>query len=762
VTDALAGTRAPDLIGYTDRFSVAPGDQLTFMVSGEPGVAAATLVRLSHADEQSAYGLQEVEVPCSVAGQWRLQHQATIRGSFGLIGPDPTLAVESVSGHLFAYPTRLERGPQGLLASLDADGAPIWELVAHPGGHLVLAVFGHQGGSAVTELKGALADRTWASIAFAIDHQRAQLQLWCAHLGGIRAHALIRGLADAAVSRRGPRTGSIVLAGRRILAGSPEPRATDTFNGKLERPVLFGGVLDEPAAESLIRGGDPAATGLVRLLDLDLGAQPGGWELLDRSPNEHKARLYNAPLRACTSHSWRGDTLTPAQSPEDYAAVHFHDSDLHHANWLPTRTWNVPELHSGVYALRLRASGAEDRIPFLIRPPRGRSTESVALWLPTFTYAAYANELDCASGWSYGDFVPQHVDGDRLLWSHPEWGGSAYDLHSDGSGVAISSLARPVPNLRPTYRQALVNGPRHLAGDLFIVHWLEHIGVDFDVFGDEDLDTEGEALLARYDTVLTGGHPEYVSGLELEAVERYLDTGGRLMYLGGNGFYWVTVPEPGPRVVVEVRRGQAGTRQWNSAPGENHHQFTGEPGGLWRYRGRPPHAMVGVGFTAEGWDGANRPYHRQPASFGPQAAWAFDGIGPDEPIGAGGLVMNGAAGDELDRADPELGTPAETLVLASSSGHSDAYWVVVEDVLYTRAGLSGSTDPRVRADVTLTPKRNGGAVFSVGSISWTASLSHEGYNNPVARLTENVLRTFMSSDAPWRVDAAGEPLTVGS
>ena len=42
---------------------------------------------------------------------------------------------------------------------------------------------------------------------------------------------------------------------------------------------------------------------------------------------------------------------------------------------------------------------------------------------------------------------------------------------------------------------------------------------------------------------------------------------------------------------------------------------------------------------------------------------------------------------------------------------------------------------------------NDGAVFSTGSISWCGSLSHNGYDNDVSRITANVLRRF-SIDGP--------------
>ena len=74
----------------------------------------------------------------------------------------------------------------------------------------------------------------------------------------------------------------------------------------------------------------------------------------------------------------------------------------------------------------------------------------------------------------------------------------------------------------------------------------------------------------------------------LSGLDEYLAAGGRLVYLGGNGFYWVTICPAGRTDMIEVRRGRSGTRVWESAPGEEHHAFTGERGGTWRNRGWPP------------------------------------------------------------------------------------------------------------------------------------------------------------------------------
>jgi N,N-dimethylformamidase len=52
---------------------------------------------------------------------------------------------------------------------------------------------------------------------------------------------------------------------------------------------------------------------------------------------------------------------------------------------------------------------------------------------------------------------------------------------------------------------------------------------------------------------------------------------------------------------------------------------------------------------------------------------------------------------------------------------------------------------------------NGGAVFSTGSIAYAGSLSANGYDNNIARLTTNVLRRF-ADPAPF----AGPAREVGS
>lgn len=72
------------------------------------------------------------------------------------------------------------------------------------------------------------------------------------------------------------------------------------------------------------------------------------------------------------------------------------------------------------------------------------------------------------------------------------------------------------------------------------------------------------------------------------------DGGGRLCYLGGNGFYWKVALSTERDGLIEIRRGEGGIRAWAAEPGEYYNQFDGEyasgrkGAGRSRYRPSPP------------------------------------------------------------------------------------------------------------------------------------------------------------------------------
>ena len=718
------------VVGYLDRMSATAGTSVSCMISSSVGDVTVDIVRLIHGDTNPAGPGMKVETLSDVAPRvvpGRVQD--VFRGSCIVAHGVGPVSTRGLSIHLLVQPTLARAGhEQGILSLVDKSADPVMALVITPEGGLAL-----RGRSSDALICGAAIGwraRAWYEIKLDLGID-SSAQLACEQLG-VRATTgvvMAQGTFEEAVVE-GVVIGAVGCA---RVHDQWQPRAC--FNGKIENPVLT-------ARES-------ASGEWSVLADWRFEREMSGVACADAGPLEHHGVLVNSPMRACTGHNWTGRTLNPADAPKEYGAIHFHDDDLEDAEWQVDAVLELPEgLRSGVYAVRLMAGDEVDHIPFAVTPRPGGQRARTLLLLPTFTYVAYANERMMDRLDLEGDGIIGHTitpgPHDLELARHPEWGLSLYDIHSDGTGCCYSSHLRPVPNLRPDYRDWMQDAPRHLSADLYLVDWLEHQGVLFDVITDHDLNDAGPELLADYDLILTGSHPEYYGERMLEALEQHLVGGGSLMYLGGNGFYWVTSQAPGRPHLIEVRRGASGTRPWEGAPGENYHSTTGEPGGLWRHRGHPPNALVGVGMTSQGWDEKAPGYRRLPDSFTPAATFVFAGIDDDETIGDFGLIMNGSSGDEIDRFDVSKGSPEDALVLARSTGHSDYYKLAGEDVLYTRANLGGCVCGLVRSDMILIERPEGGAVFSVGSICFTGALSHNNCANNVSTIIANVIGNFLA------------------
>jgi N,N-dimethylformamidase len=498
------------------------------------------------------------------------------------------------------------------------------------------------------------------------------------------------------------------------------------FNGKVDRPrVWYGDLL---------------------VADWDFSRELHTSRVIDVSGSDLHGVAVNMPMRGVTGHNFSGRETDFRLIPQEYGSIFFHDDDLEDAHWDVGFEMAVPaDLRSGVYAARLRSGEHEDHVPFFVRPPAGVATARIALLLPTYTYLAYANSHPEHPGPPLDHAVEEYLlpedhyaRDERLL--------SLYDVHRDGIGNCYASRLRPLVTMRPRYVLAEIRAPTEFSDDLHLVDWLEAIAYEYDVITDEDLREQGSALLERYRVVLSGTHNEYWTAEMLDSLGAYLDRGGRFMYLSGNGLYWPIGIDPERPHIMEVRRGHNGTSTWRSRPGEVHLSTTGERGGIWRDRQRAPQRLVGVGFAAVGFD-RSLPYHREPGSFDPRAAFIFDGVAADEPIGDTGLVMGGAAGLEIDRVDFSLGSPPHTLILASAKGFSSSYQRVVEEVEWTDDKQGGPDSPFVRADLAFFETPNGGAVFSTGSITWCGCLSATNYDNAASRIMKNTLNAFMS-DGP--------------
>jgi hypothetical protein len=146
------------------------------------------------------------------------------------------------------------------------------------------------------------------------------------------------------------------------------------------------------------------------------------------------------------------------------------------------------------------------------------------------------------------------------------WGGQ-----SKYSGLARTSFLRPMPAAGP-------HGDMHLTrGELWILGWLEGQGLQPDVY--TDLDFHNDGLDAdQYPCLVLGTHPEYWTEEMYDNLVAYLDAGGSLAYLGGNGIFEIGEPDNDQTEMVFRLGVEGGPREL----------------ALFRTRGKPELAVLGV------------------------------------------------------------------------------------------------------------------------------------------------------------------------
>lgn len=723
------------IVGYCDPLSVAPGETIRFMVSTyEPGAYRAEIVRLICGDtDAEGAGFKEEEIKSAVSGEYPGRRQTNQTGSYGIVPASTALGtVRSFTVQAMVYPTTPQKGRQMILGTWSEDDGEGFGLLIDEGGSLGLILGDGKGRVEVVNTGTPLASRRWCLVAATYDANTGQVTLRQEQLP---VSAGIDATAPSVQVRREASRGLVASGPRPVLfAGAFGPPAGGRrfvgmlYNGKIDSPRLADRPLIPSEENALLASKVPASLADAVVGFWDFSEDISSDRITDLSSNALHGTTVNLPLRGVMGYNWTGREHDWKHAPQEYGAIHFHDDDVYDAGWEADFELVIPEtMRSGVYAARLRLGEKDDYIPFFVRPPRGEATAAVAYLASTATYIAYAN---------------YRLGGERtqFLRDHPEIGRGLYLRHSDGSGVHYSSRLRPILNMKPKGIMWSFNA------DTNITDWLEKMGFRYDVITDEDLHREGLELLRPYRAVLTGTHPEYYSTAMLDAVDAYQRGGGRLVYLGGNGFYWRIAFHPEKPGVIEVRRAEGGTRAWMAASGEYYHAFNGEYGGLWRRLGRPPNLVCGVGFVAMGFDRSSY-YRLKAASRDPRAAFIFEGV-DGEIIGDYGSRGGGAAGEEIDRFDRSLGAPPHALVLATSEKHSASTLRSPEE-LYSMLGF-GRTDPAVRADLVFYECPKGGAVFSTGSIAWAGSLAHNDYDNDISRVTENVLRRFVDPE-PFNV-----------
>lgn len=242
------------LIGYSEPWSVAPGEAVTFMVSSEHPRYRAGIVRLQHGDDRpGAPGLKEESVASSVDSEYEGRPLPYPAGSFVLVPDAPALRPTSFTLAAWIFPTMPTRAEQGLLTKWSERDSAGYGLVIDQGGAVALQL---SSDGAIERISAGAPLRAgyWYFVAASFDATTGVVRLlqrpyprWPLDASDVAHEERLR---QAAVTH----SAAPLLMGAWSL-GLEDPHATaGHYDGKIESPVLLKTALDLAGLETLSRG----------------------------------------------------------------------------------------------------------------------------------------------------------------------------------------------------------------------------------------------------------------------------------------------------------------------------------------------------------------------------------------------------------------------------------------------------------------------------------------------------------------------------
>lgn len=359
---------------------------------------------------------------------------------------------------------------------------------------------------------------------------------------------------------------------------------------------------------------------------------------------------------------------------------------------------------SGLYYFRAEVrSGRRFSFPWIVAPAQPQA--KVAVLASNLTWNAY-NSFGGRSNYIHADQLPETPTVNSRVelkrYSDPEHGTWGYPRY------APLSFERPEPFCDIDFDERItdpIEGRQacHLApAEWRLLGWLEREQFAYDYYAETQLH-DGTLNLQDYRVLIIAVHPEYWSLKMYQQVRQWVQqTGGRLMYLGGNGLN-CEVDLQADAMTVHNGNIQslwpAGMNNCDSRFGMRHESEA---------------RLLGVVFTPAGaMTGA--PYRVEDESH-----WVFAGTGLRNGDLFGRECLHqrcpgGASGHETDKRSAS--SPPRTHLLARGTNPDDG-----------------------GAEMVLLETDSGGAVFSVGSINYVASLP---VDSQISAITANVLRRFL-------------------
>jgi N,N-dimethylformamidase len=388
------------MVGYSDRLSVAAGEQQSFMVSANiAGPYNASLVAvIGGGTRVDGIGFREREIEWLHSGVYIGEPRTCHPGSYGLVDNVPAVDGTGTIG-VFFKPTLLGKAEQTIL---DVGTGALVVTVNDVGLNVGTA---NEPSACLPVVLNAW---HWVLIRIGCNTLNVLLRRFGTSPNEPRTEHELRRPWRERVGAGRLSIGASVVESQHGL----RPRAA--FNGRIELPWLAGTVLDDEQAERLASG-KASFEGLIAAWDFSIAISSD--RIVDASGNNLDGRLFNTPTRGVRGIRWDGSEHDWRKQPSQYGAIHFHSEALTDAAWPPDICWTVPEhLASGVYAVKLTQGDAECYIPIFVRASQQRA--KIVFIAATATYLAYANSWfsTSASVIAKRPLSP----GDEYLQQHPE------------------------------------------------------------------------------------------------------------------------------------------------------------------------------------------------------------------------------------------------------------------------------------------------------------------------------------------------------
>ena len=449
------------------------------------------------------------------------------------------------------------------------------------------------------------------------------------------------------------------------------------------------------------------------------------------------------------------------------------DCSVRGCGWPVAYEFTVPpEWHSGGYVVKtVTETGGHDEIEhhglFVVRPTPDRTASPILLVAATSTWLAY-NDWGGSNAYE-GITGPDRDQYSPILSTQRPFSRGFVWLPEGAPRVPLPQAPEPGAATRyPHMEWAYANGfskKYASAGwasyERHFVRWAEANDYRFDLATQHDLQFRPE-ILDRYRCVAIVGHDEYWSWEMRDAIDRYVEAGGRVARFAGNFFWQIRLEDEGRTQVCYKYRARDEDPLFHS---EDRHLTTT----LWESLevARPGARTFGLNGTRgvyAGW-GACCPRGSGGFTVYRPEHWVFEGtdlhygdvFGGEARIfgyevdGLDYVVRNGLPWPTHEDGAPEgieiLAMGLATLIEEDHGNPGGVLFIGDSDVRFVAEAIYGDAGPdaidrlkRGSGMIAVMP-RGTGTVFNAGTCEWVAGLTRR---DPfVDRITRNVLDTFL-------------------